>query len=39
LKKTPLPNNSRINIRPYQDLRCIMPPEQSPSVGGVYAKL
>jgi hypothetical protein len=27
------------STRPYQDLRCIMPPEQSPSVGGVYAKL
>jgi len=25
--------------RPYQDLECIMPHDQSPSVGGVYAKL
>jgi hypothetical protein len=25
--------------RPYQDLECIMPHDQLPSVGGVYAKL
>jgi hypothetical protein len=25
--------------RPYQDLECIMPHDQSPSVGGAYAKL
>jgi hypothetical protein len=27
------------DIRPYQDLECIIPHDQSPSVGGAYAKL